>query len=958
MTDGRPGSWPEKLDLNDWLELSLGSSSEVDRQIALEELAATGAPAGIRGLTDRLTAIIAKDKSAVCRQLATLVLSLEKARLELKEALKSHEVTPALVKSYIADGDLAKVRLAPSLIRKTPSSQTLQEWRDCLSSEKNPSLIEAGLNVLSRYGNRDDCDVVPMLSLGAAPEIICAGLSLLQQYDVELFKKQVRIGLTSASFQVRLHAVHLLRLIDSTEAFKYLQAFLLHDNALVRQKALRELMLIDFSQVENLFMQFLGRETRPLLLIKAGFVVSFNPAPALPLKIYDILTLANGLKKHIMQLVLKQSIEAVQVAGLLNVSFEEYVAELKLKIADRRSEQLIKCAISDLASSDKYIRIAAVERLREFAARENVKKALERHCVAETADEVKGLIEPLLVDKPVETESSGVLFPDVEKFVLLSLKEQRRILAGLRADDAYLQARQALQALLRADLKKSVVLEILKIFELYGSRIDSPAVTDFLADKDPSVVAQAIKTLGNIDLDVLLPVLNGYLAADDPRVKSAALEVYLKADKEGAVQYLQSVLRSGIVSSRRLGLSLLPLLDYPSAEPVLLKFLAHEPNLELQMQAAYMVAANPTREGVIRLFTLTHKSDGDLKPGFEDIWRVALISAEKGLEWRPEDLENECWEIFKADQERSLQDKNNYSYNSVVGDDDLEITPAAPEDSPVEKLFLHMFEFKWVYLVGMVLLIPVLWFTWNIGGDRPAISTGSGSPGGNIGFIKTTEVSSTSSTQVGSSDWQGTLKTGARELLSSRAYSAALTTSIEERQSFYDNYEKDFRQYMLEVANNPNASEEERMVAAASLNPHFLNGSRAWDAGDFSAAEAYYEQAANDQSLNHYGKLTALQRLMELAEQKQDSTNWIKWQDRLMKELKSMPGNEHIAAFADFGKNFSSLIDLSRSLSTGTSPEAIVEKLKSSGESDESARSSVEALKHMDENFRKYFEKR
>lgn len=952
-------NWPEKLDLNDWIELSLCSSSEVDRQIALEELAATGVPASLTRLVDKIKEISANDSSLPCRQLAGWVLSLERARIQLKETLKKSEVTPELIKDFLDGGELAKVRLAPAMVRKLPSSGVLQAWRDCLASETNPRLIEAALIILERHGDKNDCEMVPLLLPGGDPEVVCAGLSLLQQYDIDLFKKHVRTGLISESFRVRLHSVHLLRLVDSKEALKYLQVFLLHDNALVRQKALRELMLIDFAQVENLFMQFLGRETRPLLLVKAGFVVSFNPATGLPLKIYDILMLSGGQKKHVMQLILRQSIESVQAAGLLNKSFEEYVAELKQKIALQRSEQLIRCAFSDLISSDQYIRASAVERLLGFSGHAGVRNVLKKHYQQETVEEIKGLIEPLLIDKPVVVQSSGPTIPDLEKFAQLSLKDQRQILVSLKNSEAYLQTRQKLLALLREDLKKAALLEILKIIELYGNRIDSSAVTCFLEDKDPSVIAQAVRTLGNIDLDAILPVLNGYLAADDPRIKSAALEVYLKADKEGAVQYLQSILKSGAAGTRRLGLSLLPLLDYPSAEPILLKLLAHEPNHELQVQAAYMVAANPTREGVFRLFSLTHKVDGELKSGFEEIWRAALISAENGLNWRPEELESECWEIFKADQEKISQAKTDYAFSSVIADDELESMPSIPEDTPFEKLFLHLFEFKWTYLTGMVLLIPVLWFTWGLGSDIPAMSQKSGGgPGGNVGFIKTTEVSSTSKTQVGSSDWQGTLKTGARELLSGRAYSAAVNSGNVERNRFNENHEKDFRQYMYDLANNPKASEEERMFAAANLNPYFLNGSRAWETGDFSAAEAYYEQAANDQTLNHFGRLTSLQRLMELAEKKQDSVNWVRWQDRLMKELKSMPGNEHITAFADFGKTFGSLMDLSRSLSAGTSPDVIMEKLRASGESEDSARASVDALKHMDENFRKYFENR
>jgi len=161
---------------------------------------------------------------------------------------------------------------------------------------------------------------------------------------------------------------------------------------------------------------------------------------------------------------------------------------------------------------------------------------------------------------------------------------------------------------------------------------------------------------------------------------------------------------------------------------------------------------------------------------------------------------------------------------------------------------------------------------------------------------------------------------------------------------------------MTELANNPNASEEERMVASANLNSNFHSATRAWDAGNISEAESYYEQAANDQNLNSFGKMTALQRLVEISEKKQDRLAWVKWQDRLLKEMKNMPGNENIAAFADFGKTFGKMLELSQSLSAGTSPDAVMEKLRADGESEESARSSIEALKHMDENFRKYFE--
>ena len=332
-----------------------------------------------------------------------------------------------------------------------------------------------------------------------------------------------------------------------------------------------------------------------------------------------------------------------------------------------------------------------------------------------------------------------------------------------------------------------------------------------------------------------------------------------------------------------------------------------------------------------------------------------MISAENVFQRPPDTIENECWDAFKADQEETTPDRSSYAFNSVLGDDDLESTPSEPEDTPVEKIFLHLFEFKWHYLTGAVFLVPILWFLW--GGSSGSIKHSENTQTtSKAGFFGSKEQTSGSKTQVGGADWQGTLKSGARELLNGKEYSAAIKTGQDECKQFKDNYEKDFFQHMTDIVNNPNASEDDRNAAAANLNSNYHSATKAWEAGNISEAEAYYEQAANDQALNSYGKLTAVQRLVEISEQKRDRNSWIKWQDRLLKEFQSMPGNEDIKAFSDFGNTFSQLMELSQSLAAGTSPDEIMAKLRASGESEETIQTSVEALKHMDEDFRKYFE--
>ena len=46
------------------------------------------------------------------------------------------------------------------LLRKSPSEDTLNKWRQILKSNNEPRLIEAGLNILGKFGNQNDTPLV------------------------------------------------------------------------------------------------------------------------------------------------------------------------------------------------------------------------------------------------------------------------------------------------------------------------------------------------------------------------------------------------------------------------------------------------------------------------------------------------------------------------------------------------------------------------------------------------------------------------------------------------------------------------------------------------------------------------------------------------------------------------------------------------------------------------------
>lgn len=946
-----PENLPQHLDLNDWIQLALHSEDETSRQIALEELASTGVAPYMQG---RIREISSRDPSSVCRQLAAWVEALDRARTELKTQLKGLEVTPEAVKQLLSSQDSARATVITQLLRKAPGEETMKLWRNILAAEKNPRMLEIALTLLAKFGIDSDADHAPIFLLETDADLVCAALTLLQQRDVASFKKQIRHGLTSRSFKVQLHAVHLLRMVDCDEAIKYIEAFLFHKNALIRQKALRELMLVTFDKVENLCLQYLGREVQPLLLVKAGFVAAFNPSADFPLKLYDIMTLANGYKMHILQLILRQSIEAIKAAGILQQSVEAYMADLKQKIMFRKSEQVIRCAIRDLSHKDAALRFSAVDRLGIYCEYPSIRTTLQKHLEIETDAEIIAIIEVLIGEDKIKPVVAKTRVVDPQNFLSLSIKEQRSQIVAIRNDESYSSSRQLLLTLLQLDLKKNIVLEILKIINRFGSRIDSAIVVAMVEDKDSSVAAQAIKTMGKIDIDAILPHLNRYLAHDDPRIKAAALEVYLIADKEGAVQYLSSILRSASVTTRRIGLSLLPQLDYPSAEPLLWNRLKHEANGELKIQAGYMVAANPTREGLNKLFAFTHDKNGLSKPGYDEIWKLALISAESAFHKTTEEMEMECWEAYKADHEQVSEEKSAYAYKTVVGESDYLTEPLDDNNSKVEKFFLHLSEFKWHYLIGFFAITPFLWNMMS--GSNPSSSARrpAGFAGARTSFLAT-ESGVDKKTQVGTSDWQGALKTGARGVLSGSAYSQAITSGRQETERFLADHEKDYRQHMLDLANDPAETEEVRMLAAANLHAAYAQASKAWEQGNFSEAEMFFEKAVEDPQLNSYGRCVAIQRLAELAETRKDKVSWVKWQDRLLKELKSMPGYQDILGFENFASTFGKMLEVSRSLSGGGSADSILDGLKGQGESDDLARRNVETLKDMDSQFQKFF---
>ncbi len=963
---------PENLELNNWLKVALSSANELDRQIALEELLTNGF---IPEFENSLKILAEKDPSNNCRMQTQWILRLEHSKGQLKSKIKKLDITPELANQAIDKGDYATLSLLGQMPRKSPPSQSLDLWREALKTATNPRFIETGLNLLTKFGQQSDTNIAVKYLQSPDAQVVCAALSLIAQQDKEIFRKTIRFGLSSKSAVILLHSVHLLRTIDEPETIKYLSNLILNKNPLIRQKALRELTLISFDKVEDLFWQYIAREDHFLLLIKAGFLITFNPALHFPFKLYDILTLSSGVKKYILEMVMNQTIEAAHAAGILNKDINVFISEIKQYIANKRIEQTVRIAASNLKSTDNQMRQSAVETLAAYVNYSQIKTLLERQYKIETDDNIKSYLSSILEDssdlephieptktyaqitaeaqnKAIQVQEQGSIatkekqpensqvthstdstkkpkltidlsqFPDSDKFARLSPKEQRAYLNSIDCIEKYPFCKNTLLTVLNADIKKNILLEILKKIQNFGNKDDAKQVYELTGSSEPSIAAQAIRTVGIIDLDRILPELNLFLSNDDPRIKSAAFEVYAIADKSAAVQYVGTMLKQTSIPIRQIVLSLLPQLDYPSAEPLLWWLLSHETNVELQDQTGYMIAANPTKEGIDRLYQFTHDKTGEVKPEFTEMWSAALITAENVFGTPANEIEQNCWDKLVSQSETyEEEEKSDYKFRSVVGENEeiqaeLESQSSEPERTIFQEILLHLYNYKTQYIFASCILGVIVYF--NLGDDQTIHRADKTHVAATTNFVP--REGSNRTTQVGSEDWQEGIKSGAGAIIRSPNYANLMRSAADERQSYREEAEQRALEYYAQLAKDPSASQSDRDWAAANTNENYRLGNKAYEKGNFRDAEILLEKAADDNTLNTFGKIDAMQKLLEISQINKNKTNWIKWIDRLLKEAKNVKGFDRVAAFDNMGETFTKLQQLSDSLKAN--PEA------------------------------------
>jgi len=880
---------PLTLELSPWLSLALASPHRIERILALEEI-------GFQGLSGEFAAEIERlareDESAECRNSAgKLLATLKKPRIDRK--IEKVELTPERTKSLLEFGEETLQRIVLLSLRKAPTPEVLDTWRSHLLSEENGEVISVGLTLLSKFGSAADAALALAFTHHTSAGVVKSAIDLLHARNLDLFKERIVVFLTSDDLEIRLHAIRKLRTFDPSEAQTYIRSMLAARDPLIRQRGLRELLLVPFEESEVLYLAYLSAEPAHLLLVLAGSAVAMNPSPELPLKLYDIFSAARDTRAHILQLVIRQLLTAIRESGILHEPIESYLEKLKVTLQKRKLWTACQIALNDLAHEDADVRLDSIRRLQHGLELSNVREALERRIDKETSEEARELLLQILGrSKEVFTAESLRQKVRDGSFHDLDPKTQKRHLAAISNSDSFRELRETIGILLFAKLDRSVLLNLFDRIGTHGRNWDPKPLFPHLKHEDPGVAAAALRTIGKFDPDCIAYEIPNYLRHDDVRIKTAALELYLLSDKSSALQYLAGMLKSPSVKVRKNGLSLLAAVDFPSAQGLLREYIPTERDTDARIQAGFILAANPTREGFKLLAMCCHDADGILLPAFQDLWDSAIVGAipllAPDISALMEGLAKQPKAELTAGQDKqppySFKNVTNITKKNLYGEKDQfsgQNAPSELAEARAKEALDKAAGFLEQHRLGLsaAALLLVTGGLWWFAGDRIRLP-------GSTGIGPSVVHESPSARMEESGGNAPAMVAGMRgkpgQFLSGHSYAGSMKAMQAERLSisveFARKSDDALKDTLRQMADDPNY----KGYAEFYLNENCKLGLECIEKGNYPEARDYLLKALDDPSITEEARVLVCQSLMGIGYEVGDKATLAKAMDRFL----------------------------------------------------------------------------
>lgn len=627
---------PDSLDRKAWVLWGLQHSYATFRELSLREILVSRTWDEFSSILDTLSA---NEESEPCRE---LIKNIRRGKLFEKQVSQLREQNISFSPERYRENskfDLDVELECAKKLKERPSEEVLERWRDSIRNNWDWPVNSIGFALLSRFGNDRD---VGLAEIGLSSKDAMVGITaidLLARKSDE-FTEKIFVGLISFVYPIRFHAIEKLRSIDPEEALEHLKPLLRNEEPEVRLQAISNLLLFPFSLSEPLVLEFLSCETIPLLMVFAAFAIFMNPHPDLPIKLSEMFYVSKSVKRQIVKLTLSKVLESIQQTGILKEDPDEYLSRIKGVLQDRKKSYLKKIAIANLADRDDETRFTAVQTLLKCEQDTDVVAALKNLRCEEKNEEILQVLQSFL----------GEEAPDPRAVLECSTKED------------FFANREKFRQILQADSPREKILKTLNFYERFGSIEDGKQIVPFIKHANAAIVAQAIRVLGKIDVDSLHPFLNSLISKDHPRISAAALEVFVQIDKEAALQYLKAMLKSPLPTVRKRALSNFIFVDYPSVEQILLEVFSGERIQEVRVQMGFIIASNPTSNGVQAIYNACHDSNFKEIPELIDLWEFARDGAIPQLAPNTATLERLCKIAFEKNLEKTGKPKPKYAF--------------------------------------------------------------------------------------------------------------------------------------------------------------------------------------------------------------------------------------------------------------------------------------------------------
>ena len=428
--------------------------------------------------------------------------------------------------------------------------------------------------------------------------------------------------LTAGDLRLRSLAIKGLAQIDMPEAVAHIDHLLTEGTREEKIAGLQCAFLLPFAEVKPALWRFAALEQEIELLEKFGMLVTANPDPEVPFRLYRLMEGASSEKGAVLKELIKKTCAAVEAAKILGERFPDFLEKLQTWIVKLQATRFAQDCVEQLAAGNE-------DELREFlpvwkkqlskpVVREVFLEALKWPLEETVRQRLQSLLEiPESAGDQVNSSSAPAPKPIVavataDGYEAADLDSRIRFLAALAENQVevgqkiiaeLMKAQRPEPAELSAAFRAAVRLQ-LRTFKDRAQRC--------IRHPNQVLAISALEYLAAFFPDLAFSFLGMFLNSENLRSKSVAVKILRSNDPQQALAVIENLLQSGRFDQQNLALACSVHFDFSLVRPLLWAFLEKAPDAGLIQSALSLFQANPDPESLYGLYRLEQLLPGAL----------------------------------------------------------------------------------------------------------------------------------------------------------------------------------------------------------------------------------------------------------------------------------------------------------------------------------------------------------